>query len=178
MIAWILTILWTAALVGQPPGQGQAASKSADTQPSTPPAETGSTLRKPAQANILKGLLRQAERPEPIRSVEPSGPKAGAVVRDAEGQPLLLEGTLLVERRGRLIHEEGRAKFVLNADVADQGPRTVEITPNQLLEAIEREAQAGFSEFIITAEVTRYKDHNYLILRKILRRVDHGNLSP
>ncbi len=85
---------------------------------------------------------------------------------------------MLVERRGRLIHEDGRAKFVLYADATSQVPRTLEVIPNQLLEAMEREGRAGFNDFIVTAEVTRYKDRNYLILRKILRRVDHGNLGP
>ncbi len=178
MFAWILTALCSLTLLGQVEGQGQPASRPADSQPSTRPADAAGTLRKPAQANILKGLLRQTERPEPIRPVEPSASQPGGAARDADGQPLLLEGTVLVERRGRLIHEEGHAKFVLYADAVSQTPRTLEVIPSQLLEAMEREAQAGFSEFIITAEVTRYKDRNYLMLRKILRRVGHGNVSP
>jgi hypothetical protein len=178
MLSWILTALCTAMLTAQTEGQGQPASQPANSQPSTRPAETAGTLRKPTQASILKGLLRQAERPEPIRPVEPTTAPAGGVAHGADGQPLFLEGTMLVERRGRLIHEDGRAKFVLYADVSSPAPRTLEIIPSQLLEAMEREGRAGFSEFIVTAEVTRYKDRNYLILRKILRRVGHGNLGP
>jgi hypothetical protein len=178
MVSWILSTLCAALLVVQNEGPSQTATRPADTQPDTRPADTSGTLRKPAQANILKGLLRQAERPEPIRPIEAAAPKGGAAAKGADGLPLLLEGTMLVERPGRLIHEDGRAKLVLLADTNSQSPRTVEIIPSQLLEAMEREERAGFSEFIVSAEVTRYKDRNYLMLRKILRRVGNGNVAP
>ena len=176
MFPWILTTLCATVLVTQSEGSRQATTQPPASQPST--QDTSTTLRKPAQANILKGLLRQAERPEPIRPAESAAPKKGAVTKGADGLPLLMEGTMLVERPGRLIHEDGRAKLVLFADTDSQSPRTVEIVPGQLLEAMEREERAGFSEFIVSAEVTRYKDRNYLVLRKILRRVGNGNVAP
>ena len=176
MFFWILTVLCAVTVAAQDERQKQPASKPADTQPATRPVESPGALRKPTQANILKGLLRQAERPEPIKPADT--PKGPADVRGPDGQPLLLEGTMLVERRGRLIHEEGQPKFVLYADAESSAPRTLEILPSQLLEAMEREEKAGFGEFIITAEVTRYKDRNFLMLRKMLRRVGHGNLGP
>lgn len=178
MLSWILTTLCVVLLAG--PSQDKP--QSADTQPATRPADGSGTLRKPAQAEILKNLLGRDERPTPIRPQDPATrvggsptPTGGAT---ADGRSLLLEGTFLVERPGRLVHEDGHAKLVLSPDVEGKGPRTIEILPNQLLEAMEREADAGFSEFIVSAEVTRYKGVNYLILRKILRRVEHGNLSP
>jgi hypothetical protein len=177
MFSWILGTLCATLLVAQSAGPGQTTQPAAS-HPGTQPADASSTLRKPAQANILKGLLRQAERPAPIRPVESAAPKKGAVSKGADGLPLLLEGTMLVERPGRLIHEDGRAKLVLFADTESQAPRTVEIVPSQLLEAMEREERAGFNEFIVSAEVTRYKDRNYLMLRKILRRVGNGNVGP
>jgi hypothetical protein len=178
MLSWILPTLCATLLTLQSQGAQPPPTRPATTQPSTQPADTSSTLRKPAQANILKGLLRDGQRPEPIRPVESAAPKKGAAAEGADGLPLLLEGTMLVERPGRLIHEEGRAKLVLLADTGSQSPRTIEIVPSQLLEAMEREAQAGFNEFVVSAEVTRYKDRNYLMLRKILRRVGNRNVGP
>jgi hypothetical protein len=178
MLSWILTAFCAMCVAGQGEGPQQAPTQPAASQPSTQPAESGGILRKPAQANILKGLLRQAERPAPIRPAESAAPKKGGVTKGADGLPLLLEGTMLIERPARLIHEDGRAKLVLLTDADSQTPRILEVVPSQLLEALEREERAGFSEFIVSAEVTRYKDRNYLVLRKVLRRVGNGNVSP
>ncbi len=177
MLRWILASTCTIFLLGQAEDK-----KSAATQPASRPAESPSSLRKPAQANILKGLLGRHERPRPILpqsahdAEDGVDPVAGAI--DPEGHPLLLEGTFLIERPGRLVYEDGRANFALQVDGGDQGVRTLELCPNQLLEAMEREAKSGFTEFIVSAEITRYRGRNYLLLRKILRRVDHGNLGP
>jgi hypothetical protein len=181
MLSWILTTVCAVLLIGQVGNPSPASQKSPETQPTTRPTEPSSTLRKPAQAVILKGLLGRNERPAPIQPQDPQSPGGGptrAAGVDADGQPLLLEGTLLVERPGRLVREDGHAKFVFQVDADSPVTRAMEILPNQLLEAMEREAQAGFSEFIVTAELTRYKERNYLMLRKILRRVSHGNLGP
>lgn len=180
MVSWILATLCTTWLFVSSPTTQDPPAPPPESQPaSSQPGASGTTLRKPPQAAILRGLLRREERPAPIRPQDPgtgaTQPEAG---KDASGQPLLLEGTLLVERPGRLVIEGDRAKFVLQAGADSQATQSLEILPNQLLEAMEREAQGGMGDFIVTAEVTRYRDRNYLILRKILRRVAHGNLSP
>jgi hypothetical protein len=182
MLRPILVALCTAALVRQAERQPQPPEPSADTQAATRPADSTSTLRRPVQADILRNLLGRDERPTPIRPLtrpatdgRSQAPSAGI---DAEGHPLLLEGTFLSERPGRLVHESGRPMFVFHVEGDDRPARSIEIMENQLLEAMERETEAGFSEFIISGEVTRYKDRNYLLLRKILRRVGHGNLGP
>ena len=182
MLPWMLATVCALLLTGPSQETPQSETKAASTQPVTQPTEGSTTLRKPAQAEILKNLLGRDERPTPIRPQQPATqpgprgtPSAGVA---ADGRPLLLEGTFLVERPGRLVHEDGHAKLVLNPEAGGKGPRTIEILPNQLLEAMEHEAGAGFTDFIVSAEVTRYKGTNYLILRKILRRVGHGNLSP
>jgi hypothetical protein len=179
MVRWILTCACAVLLMGQAQDKTPA-SQPAQTQSTTRPAPTNTVLRRPAQADILKNLLGRNERPTPIKPQEPqatSGP-AGHGGGDEAGQAMLLEGTFLIERPGRLVREEGRAKFVFLTDGNSAAPRAMEIVPNQLLEMLERESEAGFSEFVISAEVTRYKGANYLILRKILRRVGHGNLTP
>jgi hypothetical protein len=56
--------------------------------------------------------------------------------------------------------------------------RSIELLPNGFLEVMEREADAGLPDFVVTGEVTLYKGHNYLLVTKSIRRVANGNLSP
>ncbi len=189
-----------AAAVGLNQTLGQEGGKPADTPPETPPptppaagAETQpatatqpapttsnppSSLRKPEQAETLKALLRRQEGRTPIKPLQEAAQSDGQRQGlDPEGNSLLLEGTFLVERPGRLLREEGRSLFICRVE-GSKATRTMEIHENQLLELMEREAEAGFSEFIVSGEVTRYRGRNYLLLRKILRRVGHGNVKP
>ncbi len=174
MTAW-LAVAFMLALATMTPQQ-KPAEPPAETQPASRPSEGRTTLRKPAQSEILRNLLARTDRPT---AIAPQTPESPGEVRPGEGgmPPLLLEGTMLVERPGRLIHEEGRARFAF-LDGDNRATRTLDLLENQLLELMEREAQAGFNEFVISAEVTRYRDRNYLLVRKLLRRVEHGNLGP
>jgi ABC-type transport system substrate-binding protein len=178
----VLGGLLLVGLLGQATPDNQA-SETPTTQPAatTQPADDSpSELRRPAQADILRGLLRRGTSAKPTPISPTTQPDDEEVATGADGQPLLLEGTFLIERPGRLVREGDVSRFQLYVagDGESQTPRLLEILPNQLLESLEREAEAGFSEFIISAEVTRYRGRNYLLLRKILRRVEHGNLGP
>ena len=155
------------------------ASQPATTQPTSAPR----TLRKPQQADIIENLLRERERSSLIVPQEPQaageqGLAASRPSADSAALGLLSDGTALVERPGRFAIEEGRPRFVFYAEGDEPKLRTMEALPNQLLEAVEREEGAGRSEFVISAEVTLYKGSNYLLLRKVVRRVNHGNLAP
>ena len=159
--------------------QEQATTQPAASQPTTSPR----AMRPPAQAEIIENLLRDGSRPTLIlpqdsQAIIGDGVTSSRPATEPDGPALLVEGTMLVERPGRLVWEQDKAKFAFFAPGQSPGLRTMEILPSQLLEAMEREARVGSSEFVISAEVTRYKDCNYLLLRKILRRVRHGNLSP
>ena len=155
-----------------------AASQPATTRPAVP-----QPARAPEQAEIIRNLLRDRGRSTAIMPQEQQSPAddtgAGTdLPLGPDGLPLLVDGTLLVERPGRLMHEGGKPMFSFIDEGAGVKLRSMEILPNQLLEAMERELQLGTTQFVISAEVTRYHDLNYLLLRKILRRVEHGNLSP
>lgn len=168
-------------VMGQTQNLPRREQPAAETQPTTRPAPTNTLLRRPAQAEMLKNLLQRDQRPTPIRAEEPGSTTAAISPGESatgSGGELLLEGTFLVERPARFVQTDGRAKLVFQTEGQTAGSRTMELLPNQLLEAMEREAAAGFANFIVTAEVTRYKGSNYLLLRKILRRVEHGNLEP
>lgn len=144
-------------------------------QPSSQPASSPSSGRTPEQAGVLKELLRSVDRPaittpEPIRSSEPSP----VVRKDDALQP---EGTALIERLGRLVRSGERSEFKF-APQDGKAVGQIEILPNSWLEYMEKEADSGASEFIITAELTTYRGRNFLLLRTYRRQVSHGNLSP
>jgi hypothetical protein len=153
------------------------------TQPASRPVATRSTddavLRRPVQADILTKLLGREDRAAPIR---PQDPGAALQLPEAEltegSESLLADGSFLVERPGRLVVEDGVPRFRFIAEEGVVELRDMELVPNQLLELMEREARRGAVEFIVSGEVTRYRGANYLILRKLLRRIENGNLAP
>ena len=171
MVTWNSVALFAILLGAVEPASRPAATASAPaaSQPTSRPA-----LRRPAQAEVLRNLLSQADRPQPVAPVDPG---KGAAGKDAANPQALVEGTLLVERPGRLIREDGRAKFLFS-DGKNAATKAMPILESQLLEVMERESESGFPEFIVSAEVTRYKGSNYLLLRKVLRRTGNGNLTP
>src|SRR5262249_29620588 len=142
-----------------------------ESQPASQPSG-----RTPEQASVLKELLRSVDRPaittpEPIRSSEPS-PAA------RKDDSLQAEGTLLVEKPGRLIRSGERSEFKFTSPEGKGLAQPLELLPNSWLEYMEKEADAGASEFIITADVTTYRGRNFLMLRTYRRQVSHGNLNP
>ncbi len=150
-------------------------------QPATQPAESqpAGTLRTPAQAEILKNLLREREQPRAILPERGASP-AGALTpgREPLAPGILPDGTMLMSRPGRFVREGGKPRFILSPDTASDSSRSLEILPNQFLELLERDADAGFAEFTVSADVTLYRGVNYLLIRNLQRRVDHGNLAP
>jgi hypothetical protein len=157
----------------------------AATQPAPTSQSTTQTSRRPEQMEIIQNLLR-SQRSKLILPTDPQAPGDQEVTStqpatDARGAPLLVDGTLLVERPGRLLRKDEKAQFAFYADGPGPKLRTMEILPNRLLEAMQHEARADRAdsvEFVISGEVTRFGDENYLLLRKVIRRVDHGNLAP
>jgi hypothetical protein len=147
-------------------------------EPTSQPA-TRPSLRHPVQARIYEELLRDAEqsRAAPLLPVDPETGRAAAETESR--MSLLLEGTPLIERTGQLVRSGQRSEFRFEpGGLAGEMPDTMEILRNSWLEAMEREAEAGVQRFVISAEVTRYRDRNYLLLLKYRRPISHGNLGP
>ncbi|MBN2446664.1 MAG: hypothetical protein JXO22_08060 [Phycisphaerae bacterium] len=155
----------------------------ADTPTSQPAVSedehSGRTTRKPFEDAILRELLKDADRPRLINPEDPDSMTAaptGATPEPTDSS-LMLEGTIIVERPATLSKSDERTELTFKLS---DGKRTVtmELLPNSLLELAETAAVAGVDEFIISGEVTRYHGRNYMILRKVVHRLDHGNLSP
>jgi len=152
---------------------GQPATDQAATQPASRPAP-----RDPEQARIFETLLRESDRPHarPVLS-EATGPATRG--GEAATGALLLDGTPLSQCAGRLVCSGDRSLFEFKSGAPAEGaPSAMEILRNAWLEAMEAELATGVSEFIISAEVTRYRGRNYLLVRNYRRQIEHGNLNP
>lgn len=151
----------------------QAAQDPPTTQPATQPAPTSRT---PRQAEVIEQLLRQTQR---VRTpIEAVGQAGGAAATEADNS-LLLEGTTLTDLPGRLLKSGERWVFQFRPGVVPGGgPESMLILENGFLQLMEDEARHGRRDFVISAEVTRYRGANYLYLLKVNRPVDSQNLAP
>jgi len=158
-------------------GLAAAPQDAKEQEPSAPPTATQPTTRpRPPQAEIYRRLLEEHERPARVQPAEPIRP-VGAAPQDEQASMLLPEGTMLIDRAGRIVRSEGRSIFRFVGG-SEEGLPAMELLPNGLLEAMEREAEAGVTQFYITALVTRYRGENYLFIQKYRRQVSHGNIGP
>lgn len=179
MLQFVLASLVAASYVLVSPQDKSKTTQPAQSQPASQPAGRTVSPRNPTQARILEALLRDAEqaRPRPILSAPEAG--RGTQAGSDDGVSLLPDGYGLNERPGRLVCGEGRVEFhFASGSPAGDAPAVMEFNKNRWLEAMEAEAEAGVKEFIISAEVTRYRGRNYLNLLKYRRQISHGNLTP
>lgn len=180
MFRFVLASLIAATCVLEPSQAPNETTPPAASQPASQPAGQTVSPRNPTQARILEELLRDAEqsRPTPILSAPDAGHGASAPALE-EGTSLLPDGYPVVERPGRLVRNGNRVEFHFDSGgPAADAPSVMEFNKNRWLEAMETEAEAGVTEFVISAEVTRYRGQNYLNLLKYRRQVSHGNLAP
>jgi hypothetical protein len=176
MVRLVLMMLVAAGYALAPQQETNEGDQPSADQPESQPA-VRTLPRNPRQAQIFEALLGDTQRPRgpTILSQEP-----GSSGELPEGSAsLFLEGTRLSERPGRVVRSDGQSLFHFKpGSISEGAPDVIEFNKNGLLEAMEAEADAGVMEFIISAEVTRYRDRNYLNLLKYRRQVSHGNLSP
>ena len=167
-------------LTQEPPAEKPEATEQAapESQPTTAPERV--MPRSPEQAQILQELLRGTERPhQPIVSREPQADEPGAAPRPTVRGGLLLEGEIITDVAGHLVRAGDRSEFHFKSGGPIEGaPSVMEFNKNGLLEAIEIEAENGIEDFIISAEITRYRGKNYLNLLRYQRQRTHGNLGP
>ena len=163
----IFPTLILAAMAGFPQAAPNSTAQQSTSQPTTSPESGRRTTR------------------ESRRLILPKKPKAKTVRGGREADettdgevPLLLEGTSLVERPGRLVVTGDRAEFVFDNVGAAGQLRSMAINKSEQLEMMERLAESGVSQFTISAEITTYRDRNYLNIRRLRVRRSHGNLAP
>jgi len=172
-----------------------------DAQPtSTPAAPSPAGVKKPIATEptserepSAEEIIQQLMKSNPARAmVIPQTPEQISTSTDdateeKKGQESSLsnistrwpEATLLIDRQGRLLAKSDNWWSLAFEDRGRKGSqKPIHLLPNRLLETAISLAGGGRQGvvFIISGEVTVYKQDNYLLLRKVLLQRDLGNL--
>ena len=188
-----LTIaLFTAFFVAAPLALAQESPppEQADEQPAATPSDQpsddaeGRTPRQPSVEDVLEEFQKQRPKAEPLMPREADDEAAAPAGASGTGDGTRLrlpDGYFLVDRTGRLVRD---GDWWVISFVSDNHPDKapdppMKLLPNQMLERMVRESQDGTQtvNFIVSGEVTDFMGENYLLLRKLMRRRDMGNLS-
>jgi hypothetical protein len=113
--------------------------------------------------------------PLPEHDVQDRTAGASAVKPGAPRVSVIREGTLLVDRMGRLSHSEtGAAEFTFESDGKALRDPPMLLLPNQKLGELEAVIATANRDlkFRVTGVVTEYKGRNYLLLEKYIVPID------
>ncbi|MEA2735942.1 MAG: hypothetical protein QOE14_2393 [Humisphaera sp.] len=141
----------------------------------TPPATTRPTNRS-AEETLRQMLQPQGESARPLRPA-PEAPPAddqtsgdAAVAPGAVKRPVMREGTLLLDRLGRLTRsDDGRTfEFTLDSDGRAMADAPMILIPNRWLMQLENRVQSSYRDLKlrVSGEVMEYRGRNYLLLQR------------
>ena len=155
---------------------------------SAPPATrpSGATtapndMRFMSSDQVFDQMLKPTTRPskqlaplpeQPVRDVKSS---SGAVKPNAPPVVLMREGTMIVDRLGRISHtENGQAEFTFESDGKALRDPPMLLMPNLMLNQIEDQITAWNRDLKlrVTGVVYEYKGRNYLLLEKVIVPLD------
>ncbi len=170
----------------QTPTSGEPAAKPAESDTPAPADSSQDDVRTPKQPSA-EDIIRefQKQRPQNV-PLAPVGQEDETIVSGVDASPegtrkapLLPDGSLLVDRAGRVVKEGQWWLFVFESDNESLLEPPMKLLPCQALERMVRESRGGVDSviFIVTAEVTDFKGENYILPRKVMRKRNLGNLS-
>ena len=126
-----------------------------------------------AEQTLRELLQSSPQTAQPIRPTAPQAPQTdvtsgpGAVAPGASLQPLIREGTLLLDRVGRLTRAgSGVWEFTLDADGSALADPPLVLLPNSKLSQLEDAVRTSYRDMKVrvSGEVTEYRGRNYLLL--------------
>lgn len=184
-----MVVLFAAWLYGPDASQiSEPQTKPAASQPA-PVATQPAGSQMPRDAEYLKELIRETER-QPLAPPKGAAPptanssavnaeltRGNAATMRTAGEPAFADGTMIVERAGKLSRAADEVEFSFARDDG-KGVLRLTLLPCQLLEQVERDMTQAVNQAILTGEITQYKNRSYLLIRTYRRQVDRGNLSP
>ncbi len=138
-------------------------------RPTTRPAE-------PASPDLMLRQLLSPARPtakplEPVWEPQQDATSRTAVAPRAEPQNLVREGSLVLDRPGRLTRTpEGQFEFVFDSDGSALRDPPMIILPNLKLTVMERavKTESRDLKFSVSGMVTEYNNRNYILLEKVI----------
>ena len=166
VVALVCTIVAAAE-----PALGQA------TQPTQPqPMQTPQPTTRPGEQSAEE-MLRQMLQPQ-REAAQPLRPASDATAGDehearetpsATGQPLVPDGTPLLDRVGRLTPgPDGTMEFTLESDGRILADPPMLLLPNRKLQQLEDRLRTSYRDLkvSVSGEVTTYRGRNYLLLSR------------
>jgi hypothetical protein len=147
-------------------------------QPATKPSTNAADPRGKSADELLGNMLR----PGPAGQARPLQPLPAPPAQNVQGPagvhpaassvPTLREGTLILDRPGRMIRsaDGSQAEFIFEADGKAMRDPPMVILPNIQLMAMENAVTGANRDlrFRVSGTVTEYKGRNYLMLMKVL----------
>jgi len=157
------------------PARGGAA---ADTAAGADKPPSGASLAAGTQVEDVLSALRNRE-PETPLPIAPPPAELMPEHRAAASLTLMADGTPLVRRPGRLVHEGLWWTFVFESDHPERPEPPIKLLPSQGVERMTKtaERESNGLVFLLSGEVTLFEDENYLLPRMVIRRIDAGNLT-
>jgi len=164
-----------------------AETTAATTQPVPPPISATQPLvtssppstrptNRSAEETLRQMLQPQGDAARPLKPIEEAPPATdvtsgtGAVAPGGTAQKVLREGTLLLDRMGRLTRsDDGKTfEFTLDSDGRRMADAPMILLPNRRLMQLENQVQASYRDVKIRAsgEVMEYRGRNYLLLQR------------
>lgn len=129
-----------------------------------------------AEETLRQMLQPQGESARPLRPVQEAPPALdatsgpGAVAPGGAPQPVIPEGTLLLDRVGRLTRgQDGRAsEFTIDSDGRGMADPPMILVPNRRLQQLEDRVQSSYRDLKVrvSGEVMEYRGRNYLVLQR------------
>ena len=176
VVAFALSMMVCARTDGQATPATTPATPATQLIVTTPPAATRPTNRS-AEETLRQMLRPQGESARPLRPVEPEQPPAtditsgpGAVAPGAPPRPVVREGTLLLDRLGRLTRsEDGQSlELTLDSDGRAMADPPMILLPNRRLQQLEARVQGSYRDLKVrvSGEVMEYRARNYLLLSR------------
>lgn len=147
------------------------------TRPTTQPSSrSGDDMANLSAEDLASRMLQPATRPsqvlEPVeRPTQDKSSGSGAVKPNAPRVNLLREGTYIIDRMGRLSHnDKGQAEFMFESDGKALRDPPMIILPNLTLQQMEDAVSVSSRDlkFRIIGIVTEYRGRNYLLLQRIV----------
>ncbi|UCG15565.1 MAG: hypothetical protein JSV19_09750 [Phycisphaerales bacterium] len=147
-------------------------------KPDQPPAD-GTPPSAPSAEEVIKAF--EQDRPRNVAIPPVSTTAAAAKPADQEGKrppTRYPDGYLLIDRAGRVRQDGQWWTFVFESDSPSFEEPPMKLLPNRMLERAVFEVRGAPNiVFIVSGEITDYQGENFMLLRKLLRRRDLGNLK-
>jgi hypothetical protein len=144
--------------------------------PAAPPAPTTRPGDRSAEEMLRQMLQPQGEGARPLRPAPEAAPAVDATSGDAAVAPfatpqaVLREGTLLLDRVGRLTRAQdgGGFELTLDSDGRALADAPLRLLANRSLMQLEDRVQSSYRDLRlrVSGEVTEYRGRNYLLLQR------------